>query len=209
MSQLLQYKINSWDQLSQCRSNNSPDLRIRVSKYVQNQDIEGTKIEVTHPTYGTLFALTILPRGDLITNIEKDNLDTIHHDQLLNELKRYGFYVLYEESEYLPSGQVRLLKTLQGLRFDKLRLFVVHDLSDQWEDTLRVTAFNLIDHQDWLNASYSPSKKEWETAILDGTAFNVSGLDEAKKYHWDFLYNNIEDIDKIILRNEEHEDESK
>ena len=151
----------------------------------------------------------IIVNQRLITNIEKDNLDTIHHDQLLHELKRYGFYVLYEESEYLPAGQVMLLKTLQGLRFDKLRLFVVHDLSDQWEDTLRVTAFNLIDHQDWLNASYSPSKKEWETAILDGTAFNVSGLDEAKKYHWDFLYNNIEDIDKIILRNEEHEDESK
>lgn len=204
MSQLLQYKISKWDQLSQCRSNNSPDLKIVVSKYVQNQDIEGTKIEVTHPIYGTLFAYTILPRGDLVTNIESDNLETMHHEMLLNELKRYGFYVLYEEEQYLPVGQVHLLKTLQGLRFDKIRIFAIQNLSSEWKDSLRVTAFNIMAHENWLNAGYSPTVQEWQNAILDGTAFNVSGLDEAKKYHWDFLYNTVGDIDKILLTNEEH-----
>lgn len=204
MSKFLQYKISKWAQLSQCRSNNSPDLRIAVSKYIQNQDIEGTKVEVTHPIYGTLFAYTILPRGDLVTNIEKDNLETVHHDILLNELKRYGFYVLYEEEEYLPVGQVRLLKTLQGLHFDKIRIFAIQNLSSAWKDSLRVTAFDILEHENWLNAGYSPTVQEWQNAILNGTAFNVSGLEEAQKYHWDFLYNTVGDIDKILLSNEEH-----
>jgi hypothetical protein len=201
-SNILQYQISDWTQLSKCQSNNSPDLKISVSKYMQNWDIEGTKIEVKHPTYGVLFAYTILPKGELITDITKEPLEVMHKQTLLNELRRYGFYVDYQEEAHLPAGQVNLLRTIQGLKFDKIRLFSVADTSTEFYDTIRITAFNVFEHDAWLNPGYSPSKKEWEAAILDGTAFNISGLDEAMKYDWDWLYNGVYDLDAILLRYE-------
>lgn len=203
MSKYLQYRVSSWNQLSQCKSNNSDELEIKVSKYTQNYDIEGTKISVVHPKYGTLFAYTIWPKGDLITDITGDIDNVVTHDILLNELKRYGFYVMFVEENRLPAGQVRLLRTLQGLHFDKIRMISVQDLSSDFQASIRITAFNVQKHEDWLNSGYSPTKLEWESAILDGTAFNISGLDEAKKYSWNWLYNIIADIDKILLRNDE------
>lgn len=200
---ILQYQISDWSQLSKCCSNNSPDLKICVSKYIQNFDIEGTKVEVKHPQYGTLFAYTIRPKGNLITNINCQDLEVMHSQTLLNELRRYGFYVDYVEEANLSSGQVNLLKTIQGLKFDKLRIFAVHDIADDFNSSLRITAFNMQNHDQWLNAGYSPSKKEWESAILDGSAFNVSGLEEANNYSWDWLYNAIYDIDEILMRYED------
>lgn len=204
-STILQYTISDWSQLSKCQSNNSPDLKISVSQYMQNWDIEGTKVEIKHPVYGILFAYTILPKGDLITDITSQDLEVMHKETLLNELRRYGFYVDYQEEEHLPVGQVNLLRTIQGLRFDKIRMFSVHDAASEFADTIRITAFNISEHDQWLNPGYSPSKKEWEAAILDGTAFNVSGLDEAEKYHWDWMYNGVYDLDAILLRYEDAE----
>lgn len=199
-SSILQYQISDWKQLSKCKSNNSPDLQICVSEYMQNQDIEGVKVEVKHPIYGTLLAYTILPKGQLITDITRKNLEVMHKQTLLNELSRYGFYVDFQEEENLSSGQVALLRTIQGLKFDKIRMFSINDASYSWEDSLVITAFNIESHENWLNAGYSPTKREWESAILDGTAFNVSGLDEAKKYNWDWTYNAILDLDQILSR---------
>ena len=199
-SNILQYQISDWDQLSKCQSNNSPDLKISVSEYMQNWDIEGKKIEVKHPTYGTLFAYTILPKGNLITDITHQDLCVMHKETLLNELRRYGFYVDYQEEAYLSPGQVNLLRTIQGLRFDKIRIFSIHDISSDFSDTIRITAFNISQHDQWLNPGYSPSSVEWQSAILDGSAFNVSGLDEAMKYNWDWMYNGVYDIDSILMR---------
>lgn len=196
---ILQYEISDWSQLTKCHSNNSPDLKIYVSKYLQNFDISGTKVEVKHPKYGTLLAYTISPRGELISDVS-DLEEVMHGQTLLNELRRYGFYVDYQQEANLSLGQVNLLRTIQGLKFDKLRICKVRDISDDFYSSLRVTAFNIKNHDQWLNPGYSPTKKEWEDAILDGSAFNVSGLDEAMKYNWDWLYNAVFDIDAILSR---------
>lgn len=197
---ILQYEISDWSQLAKCQSNNSPELKIVVSKYLQNFDIEGTKIEITHPKYGTLFAYTILPKGDLITDINCCCQDVMTHTTLLNEIQRYGFYVDYVAEAHLSAGLVNLLKTIQGLHFDKIRLFAVHENSDPTNSTLYITAFNIQTNEQWLNSGYSPSRKEWEEAILNGTAMNVSGLNEARKYNWSWIYNAVYDIDQILSR---------
>ena len=197
---ILQYQISNWHQLSKCQSNNSPDLKIRVCDYMQNFCIEGTKIEVIHPCYGTLFAYTILPKGELITDIRNTTTDVMHSSTLLNELKRYGFYVDFVEEYNLPANQIRLLKTLQGLHFDKLRLMSVHENNDPSVSTLYITAFNISSNDQWLNAGYSASRKEWEEAILNGSAINVSGLEHADKFNWSWIYNAVYDIDKILSR---------
>ena len=197
---ILQYQISDVSQLSKCKSNNCPELRINVSDYIQNSDIEGTKVSVVHPIYGTLFAYVINPRGLLVTRIDRCETDIIRGSTLLNELKRYGFYISYEPECSLPMSQVNLLKTLQGLHYDKLRLIVVYEDSDPDISENYVTAFTIKNHPDWINSGYSIPRREWEQALIDGSAFNVSGLDYADKFNWDWVYNSIIDIDQIVSR---------
>ncbi len=200
-SNILQYQISDWFQLKHCKSNNCPELSIAVSEFMQNPHILGINVSVKHPCFGTLFSYTISPKGDFISPIDKWETDVMSKNTLLNELKRYGFYVTYQEEYHLPSGQINLLKTIQGLRFDKLRLFAVHE--DGSDDlSLYIGAFDISSNPMWINPGYSPSRKEWESAILAGTAINLSGLPEFSKYNWDWIYNAIYDIDEIILRSD-------
>lgn len=201
---ILQYQISDWHQLTKCQSNNCPELKIKVSDFIQNKDIEGTKVEIWHPCFGTLFAYTIEPKGQLITEICCDcDAEYIMHSQtLLNELRRYGFYVDFKEENHLQSGQLRLLKSLVGLKFDKLRLISVHEDNDKLSLTNYICVFNILENPNWINPGYSPSQKEWETALTNGTAFNVTGLDEAQKYNWSWAYNAVYDLYSIIESNE-------
>lgn len=203
---ILQYQISDWSQLSNCMSNNSPELKIIVCNYVQNDDIEGTKIEVHHPVYGTLLAYTISPKGNLITDITDKDIDVMHTQTLLNELRRYGFYVDFVEEENLPEGQINLLKSLKAFNFDKLRICSIHSDYEDFYSTIRVTAFNIKENPYWINSGYSPSKAEWENALLNGSAFNVSGLDGAEDYSWDWVYNAIIDIEELLEKYEDNHD---
>lgn len=197
---ILQYEISSWEQLKDCRSNTSPDLRIRVCEYLQNPDIEGTKVSVEHPVYGTLLAYTITPKGNLTRPLPSDVTNIMRSQTLLNELARYGFYVSYVEEAHLSAGQVELLRTIRGLHFDKLRLVAVHANNDASQFETYVAAFNIKYNQYWLNPGYSPSRSEWENAIISGNAMNVSGLEYAAHYDWSWVYNAVFDIDKLLQR---------
>ena len=202
----LHYEISDWKQLTKCLSNNSNELRISVCNYVQNSDIEGTKISVVHPHYGVLFSYTIDPIGKLVTDIDSEDIEVVNTQILLNELKRYGFEVVYKEEEHLPESQVDLLRSIQKLNFDKLRLCVVHD-GDVVEKRVCIIAFNIIGNEHWLNAGYSPNKYELHKAILDGSALNVSGLTDVHKYSWDWLYNVIIDLNDLLSKYDEDESE--
>ena len=203
---ILQYQISDWAQLSKCQSNNSPDLHIRVSKFINNDDLEGTRISIYHEIYGDLFVYVIGPKGDLVSNdIYCRSLNVITPDILLNELMRFGFYVDYQEEYHLSTGQVNLLRTIQGLKFDKIRVLAVHDDADTSSQEIYVVAFNIQSNEFWINSGYSPSRSEYESSILNGSAMNVSGLQEAKNYNWSFLYNSVQDIDQILSRYDENE----
>ena len=199
---ILQYQISDWHQLKDCQSNNSPELKIKVGDYIQNKDIVGTKVEVFHTLYGTLFAYTIAAKGDLITDItcwcQQDEL--MNGRIFLNELKKYGFYVDFVEEASLQYGQVELLRTVQGLHFDKLRLVSVHQDNDKSMLTNYICVFNILKNPNWVNSGYSPSQTEWEQAIINGSALNVSGLEYAERFDWSWVYNAIYDIDEILSR---------
>lgn len=182
-----------------CRSNNSPDLKINVSTFMQNDEIVGKHVEVYHPIYETLFAYTITPKGGLITEFD-DTTDVMHTSTLLNELKRYGFYVDYVEEFNLSSGQIDLLRTVSGLHYDKLRLVAVHEDRDYDIVKNYIIAFNMKTHSQWLNSNYSPSRIEFNQALLDGSAFNISNMEYASQYNWSWIYNAVFDIDEILSR---------
>ena len=200
-----QYKISDWHQLADCRSNASPDLRIRVGDFVQNEYITGTNIRVEHPAVGVLFAYTILPKGRLTLDLP-DTFDTsllVHRENLLAELKRYGFYIEYQEELVLPDQIKEILKTALTLGYTKVRLIRVWDRKRPENAVIRAVAFNPDYDPDtyipWMQSGYSCNDKEYETAIVSGNAMNLASNAVTDKYSWDWLYNVVYDIHRLLF----------
>lgn len=200
---ILQYQISSWDQLKDCKSNLSPDYSIKVSKFINNYDVNGTRICVYHSKYGVLFSYLICPHGDLISNyIYETSLDIMTPDIVINELSRFGFYIDFVPENDLPSGQVELLRSIKSLGYDKIRVLAVNDLSND-STKIYIAAFKIGKLDDWYNAGYSPSRIEFENAVISGYAFVVSD----DQYDWNFLYNSVQDIDQILSRYDQNDTE--
>lgn len=203
---ILQYQIDCWEDLSKCKSNTCPELSISVSKYLHNYDIEGIKISVNHPKYGTLFAYTINPKGMLVAPGAVSGRPEMTHDILFTEIARYGFYVSFTEYIHLSWDQVKFLRTIQGLGFDKIRLLPVYDnRTNRPIDSIGV-AFKIDSNEAWINPGYAASEQEFEKAVISGTALNLSKLPGFEKNSWDWMYNAIFDIDYLLMR---YDNESK
>lgn len=197
----LQYSISDWSQLANCRSNADKDLRISVSKYLNNPDIDGTTVAVTHPKYGTMLAYTIQPSGALTLPLPLGTTDVMRASTLLNELKRYGFYVEFRAEPSLASGQVGLLKSATAFGTTKLRLMRVYDHKDPTSSEIYIVSFDPNRVQDWMNSGYSCSDVEFSETVSAGKALNLSTLANADKYGWDWLYNKVLDIYALLEAN--------
>lgn len=192
------YRISDWSQLADCRSNSSKDLRISVTEYINNPDIEGTQIEVRHPKYGTLMAYIIKPVGNLTLPLPRGTDNVMTSSILLNELKRYGFYVEYREERTLPPGQIELINSAKSLGGRKLRLMRVYDSKDPEVADVYVVAFDPGKVPDWMNSGYSCSKTEFMEVLYKGHAFNLSTMAATAKYRWDWLYNAVYDVYALL-----------
>ena len=53
-----------------------------------------------------------------------------------------------------------------------------------------------------MNNNYSASKKEYTSALLDGTAMNISEMNSAKGFNWSWL-DFVANIDDVIKDNME------
>lgn len=210
----LRYNISSWRQLPQCMSNNSKDLRLHVTDYVHDDVFRGFRISLDHCKYGTLFACVLNARGYMISPSEDfEKLDPLiddvkypistelSTDQILTELRKYGFWINYNHRENLPGGQIEYLMTLQGLHFDKIRVLNVwKSVNGEKQFKIYIVAFKSCAHKYWLNNAYSPSEKEFSEALLKGTATNLTEICQTKNYRWDWL-DYVANIDDIIRDN--------
>lgn len=198
----LRYKISSWRQLPECLSNNSRHLKIHLTDFFNNRHLRGFRISVDHDTMGTLFACILHARGDIVTDgyeFEKCELST---EEILRELKKFGFLITYHPNQNLPSAQLEYLISLRGLRYDKIRILNVWDLSSAGikEYKTYIVAFMSDPHGDWLNNGYCPSLKEFSKALIDGTACNLTEVSKTRCFRWDWL-NFVANIDDIIKEN--------
>ena len=200
----LRYKISSWRQLPDCRSNNDRELRIHVVDYFNNLELRGFRISVDHPRFGTLFACVLEARGRLITDIDEYGRSELSSEAILGELKKYGFYITYVPNENLPSETLEYLITLDKLGYDKIRII------DVWEASAStgvknfkpmIVAFQVKPLGDWLNNAYSPSLKEFTQALTDGTAINLTDISKTKQLRWDWLKGYVLNIKDIIRDN--------
>lgn len=206
-NQPLRYKVSSWLQLTQCLSNNDRNLRIHVAEIKAHPWLTGFRISVEHPQYGVLFSEILSAQGTCITGLGNSNaatrpafeLDTEH---ILQELRKFGFYITYNPREHLPKSMLEYLNTLRGLGLDKLRIMNVHEtLSDGSTDyKWYAVGFKSCKLKYWLNNNYSASKKEFTDALLQGVAINVSELASAKGHNWSWL-DYVANIDDVIRDN--------
>lgn len=195
----LRYKISDWRQLKNCESNLSRDLHINVSLFLDSKHLNGLRITVEHSKFGTMFSYIVDPKGSLVQNGDNDVKFELTTGQILAELKKWGFYIEFNPTDKLPGNQIQYLMILQQLHFDKIRILAVWDAPNGVKRTsVKIVAFNSEQNGDWMNASYSPSKKEFLDALNEGTAANLSAISETQNYRWDWLYNWIGDINDII-----------
>lgn len=193
----LRYNISSWDQLVGCMSNYSNQLCIKVKKLVNDSRLTGTIIEVFHQEFGPLFCYVVDGKGPLLAS--SDPLDyEMTTAALLKELQRYGFFVTFNPREHLPEDQIEYLKTVQKLGFDKIRVLDVYTYTSDGTRLMNphIVIFNVEPNPGWMDNTYSASLDEYTYAITQGTAFNLSSMSEARRFHWDWLdyVANIQDI---------------
>lgn len=198
----LRYQISNWRQLPACKSNNSRDLHICVTDFIQDERLQGLRISLEHDTFGVLFACVVNSRGTLVSTIDENITSEFTTDQILTELAKYGFLITYHEYAALTGDQIQYLMTLRQFNFDKIRLLNVWDAPRGVKEfQLQVVAFNIEQNPQWLNSGYAPSKTEFLAALNNGSAMNVSATCKDKNFRWDWLYNWVADIDDVIADN--------
>lgn len=198
----LYYRISDFRQLEKCMSNNSRQLHITVSTFVNDSRLNGQRIKVEHDVFGTLFACVTSPKGTLISQSDDGTVFELTTGQILEELKKFGFNITYSPVEHLSGNMIQFLMDIDKLGYDKIRVL------DVWqaplgvkEFTTYIVAFMVKDHGDWLNAGYSPSYTEMTNALMNGTALNISALSKEHNFNWSWLYGWVGDIKDILAEN--------
>lgn len=153
-----------------------------------------------HDRYGVLFSCIVNAKGSLISSIPEDIVHEFTTERILAELAKFGFLVTYKPFENLSGSQVTFLMTLENLKFDKIRLMSVVQ-SNGVDRELKVVAFNSAANPSWLHASYIVTKPEFDKALDNGSAINVTKLSGDHNYRWDWLVNKVMNIRDILNDN--------
>lgn len=203
MSNPLRYNISNWDQLTKCRSNNSADLYITVDHIINDQRLEGTVIRLTHSDFGVLFVCTINCKGTILTPDNNSGIiPEFTTDQILTELKKFGFDVTFNLEKGLSGDQLAYLMTVDELGFDKIRtldVYVYDELGNR-KYSQYIVAFNIEKCPDWINQSYCTNKTEFLSALNDGGAMNLTYVSQTQQFDWTWL-DYVANIDDIIENN--------
>ena len=195
----LRYNISSWEQLSNCLSNNSNQLHIRVANITQDDRIGGTLIDMFHDDFGSLFCYLVDASGPLVNSSDPSDSYEMTSQDVLKQLERYGFFVTFSRRAYLKSEQIDFLQSLQHLGYDKLRVLQVYTI-DSYSGakiaTPHVVVFNVEPNPRWLDNMYQESSTKFLEAICSGSAIDISMVSKEETYRWDWLdyVANIQDI---------------
>lgn len=191
------YRISDWHQLTRCLSNNSRDLSITVTDFIQNFKLNGIRIQVSHNEFGVMFACVVNSSGSLISSDSSNWAVDMTPASIIQQLAKFGFLVEYSPVDHLPGHQLRFLQTISKLNFDKLRVLPVNSLSDGSKSVRYcLVAFNVKDNPTWINSSYVASSAEYLAALSNGSAMNLENISDQNNYDWSWLdyVANISDI---------------
>lgn len=201
MSRILRYQISDWNQITECLSNNSRNLFISLSKYI-DKSLKGLCLHVNHVNYGVLFAAMINGSGSLLSNETEDGYDIpfMTTEQILTELQRFGFYVKYDVKSNLPQDVISFLATIDNLGYDKITRVAVETKqpggSVIWKPTILV--FKAVpENDDILTFDCRLTRTKFNKKLADNVIMNVTHEPDLE---WDWL-NYICNISDILDEN--------
>lgn len=193
----LRYRIVNWNQATQARSNNDPDLRIKVTDLINDERLTGHRIAIVHPNFGTLFSCVLNAHGTMITELSENVSLEPSTDQILAIMRKYGFDIIYKQISELPAKQLEFLRTLLTLGFDKIRILEVYtSIFGEREYKPYIIVFNVAQNPNWINIGHTASYKEFTDALANGSAVNISATSQANDWSWGWLdfVANIQDV---------------
>lgn len=198
----LRYKISSWRQLPNCLSNTSRELRIHITDFFNNEELRGFRISVEHSSMGVIFCCVLQARGSIVVDEDEYGATELTPEEILKELHKYGFYIVYEPINALSGNLLDYLITLDKLDYDKIRILNVwHYKNGVKESDTKIVAFQSNPHGEWLNNGYCANEKEFLSALNAGTAINLTDTSKTKNFRWDWLYGKVLNIEDIIQGN--------
>ena len=198
--QPLRYKIASWNEVRHIQSNNSPKLKLQTVN-ILGEDLQGLVIRVNHDDYGCLFSTLINANGPLL-NQQGSAYELLTIDEILLELSRFGFEIIYSPADHLDGEQLNHLMSLQTLGFSKLRLLSVYVPGSQEKHQLKLVAFKPMENLEWMNNLYECPQDEFLTSLEKGSSINLTERDEFTKFDWSFLQDaQIVGIEDVLRNN--------
>lgn len=207
MNNPYRYNISNWQQLAECKSNNSVDLYITVKQIIDDGShrLQGVNILVNHSQYGTLFACLINSSGSVLTPDPVSGIiKEFSTDEILAELNKFGFDVEFSINQHLSGDQISFLMTVNDLGYDKLRRIWVQDRPDGTYSEY-VIVFNTSSEkcpQKWITGDpvVQCGKKLFVDALIGSVAMNLTDLAQTKDFDWTWLTSMV-NIEEIIEEN--------
>lgn len=195
------YRIKNLHQLPQCLSNQSRDLKITVTDFIQDYVLQGIRIQIVHEQLGVLFACVIDSYGTLLHENSDGMIDELSWDVINKELEKFGFLIYYHPKQRLKPDQLSFLVTIHNLGMDKIRPISVKDTHRGFEIVhTEIVTFQADRLPRWLDIKYTPSESEYLKALRQGDAINIKVLSKDRKFSWTWL-DYVADIEAILDEN--------
>lgn len=160
--------------------------------------LQGTVVRVTHKKYGCVFAYLVDGTG---VDVDNPPLPLLTPQEILEELRRFGFLITYNVMGTLPGRMIEYLITLDKLGYDKIRYMLISEptIYDTEKDPeYFVTAFKIKENPEWINNTYRARTDEFQAALMNGSAINITAISEEKHFDWSFLRDYVLNISDII-----------
>ena len=202
----LRYEIDSWDQITECQSNNSPKLHLTYDVAL-GRSLSGQIIRVEHDDYGCLFSYVVEASGVDVSCAPNGTVFQLTTDELLMELEKYGFIVKFSKCLQISNAQYQLLMSSQLLGMSKIRIMYVdmttkrNRFDDDYERKPYLVMFKTDKLPMWLSNGKVCSKQEFEDALAKGYAVNLTECEGGLHGNdWSFLTDKVLNVTDILKK---------
>lgn len=203
----LRYRVSALNQLPKCLSNNSRQLHIHYSEFLNNDILIGKKITVEHDDLGELYCKIFDIHGRIITETPVSIEEAAQEkEQLIKDLAKFGFYIEYSSLPLPTTEQLEYLKTIEKMGYDKFRLLNVYHVNESQQYIYEEKLVGFISSQlpKWLNNTHTSSISEFKSALASSYAINLSLMSDFNISSWQWLEGivvGISDIEDEIKSN--------
>jgi hypothetical protein len=193
------YRINKWTQLNNIPSDNSSAVRIKVSEFCQSDILQGININITDPKRGTVFAYTINAQGTL----SNSTVNELSVEQILQELARWGFNVVFSPEFNLSIAQSRFIRSFLEMGCTHIRPLDVNGINHTFLVAFNINDKRLDDYprnfrRKLLQSTYIFHHQEWNELLTCGI-IQVNKQENYKQFSWNWLHF-VAEINDLVTR---------